>query len=68
MHSLKVSSVSSAPSVITQASTYKTGRFPGDLFFICSKKKKEKSHINNLQFEQPFSFILTQNPWLFPVG
>ena len=32
------------------------------------KKKKEKLHINNLQFEQPYSSILTQNPWLFAVG
>ena len=36
--------------------------------FHLIKKEKEKLHINNLQFEQPYSSILMQNPWLFAVG
>lgn len=47
-----VSNVLSAPSVITQISTHKTGSLQDHLFFIniLINKEKEKLHTNDLQF------------------
>ena len=54
-------------SLIKQA--HKTGSLPDHLFFlILIKKEKEKTHINNLQFEQPYSSILIQILYLYAIG
>ena len=69
-HSFKgFSRVPSAPSVITQVSTHKTASLPDHLFFIILiKREKEKSHINNSQFEQPYSSTLIQILYLYAIG
>jgi len=69
-HSFKgIRNMSTAPSVITKVSTHKTGSFPDRLLFITLiKKEKEKSHIKNLQFVQPYSSILIQILYLYATG
>ena len=60
--------MSSAPSVITQVAHTKLEACLTIYFHLIKKKEKEKSHINNLQFEQPYSSILIQILNLYAIG